>query len=169
MSACSAAFAECEGFDPYAHDPRWPPPVDSQWRMPGVETYFACWPITHHPCLSTPPDGYAWPGGYTIVFYHFDEHGSNEGTYCAACAGKARDEAAFAVLLGEDHAEPLPIRPWLGHGRNGTAALYANPCIVFDTYDEGPALVCDDCGALLESSYGDPDAPDVATDCHDDE
>lgn len=26
-----------------------------------------------------------------------------------------------------------------------------------DTYMEGPALVCDDCGKILESAYGDPE------------
>ena len=28
--------------------------------------------------------------------------------------------------------------------------------IVYGTYDEGPDLQCEDCGAVLTSSYGDP-------------
>ena len=28
--------------------------------------------------------------------------------------------------------------------------------IVYGTYDEGPDLRCEDCGAVLTSSYGDP-------------
>jgi hypothetical protein len=62
---------------------------------------------------------YAWPGGYTLVYYA--EDGS---TYCADCASQT-------------DAEP--------------------PIVACDTYDEGPALYCDGCNAVLESSYGDPD------------
>lgn len=61
---------------------------------------------------------YAWPGGYTIVYY------SDDGSvFCADCAS-------------QDGAEP-PITAW-------------------ETYDEGPDIYCDGCGARLESSYGDP-------------
>jgi hypothetical protein len=33
----------------------------------------------------------------------------------------------------------------------------------YGTYDEGPALECAGCGEMIESSYGDPDAPDATT------
>ena len=29
-----------------------------------------------------------------------------------------------------------------------------------DVYEEGPVMYCDDCGAAIESAYGDPDEED---------
>ncbi len=141
---------ECEGYTPYVHDPRWPvewPSADT--TAPPVYGCDKGFPI--EPCLSTPPESFAWPGGYTIRFDFFDEYGSNEATFCAKCAGKYRDISAFESSIDHGETTPVPIKPWRGH-RND----YPNPVILSSAYDEGPDLPCDDCGAMIESSYGDP-------------
>lgn len=70
---------------------------------------------------SQPLPAYAWPGGYTIIYYT-----SDGDPLCADCAWNACQAD-----------EPMAGR---------------------DTYDEGPTIYCTDCGATLQSSYGDPDA-----------
>jgi len=36
--------------------------------------------------------------------------------------------------------------------------------VAVGTYDEGPVIQCDHCNADIESSYGDPDAPEIKLD-----
>jgi hypothetical protein len=76
---------------------------------------------------------YAWPGGYTLIAT--DNHGR---TLCMDCANeylRTRQDGYYYPERLEDYG----------------------------TYDEGPDMECDECGKIIESSYGDPDAPDDDT------
>jgi hypothetical protein len=78
---------------------------------------------------------FAWPGGYPIFYLC-----SDGGVLCPACA----------------------------NGENGSEANEANDTpsdwrlVAADVHYEGADLICDHCGALIESAYGDPDAGDVS-------
>lgn len=75
-----------------------------------------------------------------------------------------------------DHIIPLPaFTPFGSHtmiyveksGAEVCAKCAANTekqlsLVDYGTYDEGPVIECAECGDDIESSYGDPDAPEVA-------
>lgn len=78
---------------------------------------------------------HAWPGGYTLTYITKDC-----AVLCGECAnGKNGSEVLNASL---ENSDPQ----WFLEG--------------VQTYDEGPTIQCDHCNADIESSYGDPDAPD---------
>lgn len=141
--SCRSLLVECDGSEPYAHR-LYVGDVAVEGRN------YACPTPFMHPCLSTPPDAYAWPGGYTIVYYYFDERGHAGGIFCAKCAGKLRDEKRFE---GE-HVDITQYHRFHQNLRN---------VIIAETYDEGPTEECSDCGCSIESSYGDPDAEPNST------
>jgi len=72
---------------------------------------------------------YAWPGGYTVLFYVIapkESYAASCGdTYCSGCARK--EHYAYGTTFGAS------------------------------TYDEGPPTYCEECNTVLYSSYGDPD------------
>lgn len=39
-------------------------------------------------------------------------------------------------------------------------SMLGSEIVDYDLYDEGPDLSCDNCPAVIKSSYGDPDNPD---------
>ena len=71
-------------------------------------------------------------GCYTVVYLTKDG-----GTLCADCANGEN---------GSDASETADDPSWR--------------LVDADVYWEGPTLQCDHCNADIESSYGDPDAPD---------
>lgn len=81
-------------------------------------------------------DAYAWPGGYPI-FYLF----ADGGICCPDCANGKNGSDASA-----DTDDPQ----W--------------KLVASDIHYEGEPLVCDHCGAQIESAYGDPDADEPADD-----
>lgn len=82
-------------------------------------------------CWHVAPPAYAWPGGYTIIYFAAPDYrpqGEVDGEeLCAICAGQARDQ-----------------------GRK----------ILSDVYYEGPDVECAECCIKIESAYGDPNAKD---------
>ncbi len=75
---------------------------------------------------------FAWPGGYPIIYFTADD-----SVLCPDCA----------------------------NGRNGSEAAPAHDdkswrLVACDVHWEGESIVCDHCGAAVESAYGVPDAPE---------
>jgi hypothetical protein len=95
--------------------------------------------VTHPPTLKAPElPAWAWPGGYTIVYYTRD--GSE---LCAECAtGIMAEVQSASTFVPPPDETDKPI-----------------DC---DTYDEGPVIFCAECNKEMASSYGDPDDPDAA-------
>lgn len=74
-----------------------------------------------------------------------------------------------------DEAGALPAYAWPGaypmiyYTVGGLAVCPAcaneadtsDPVADGETYDEGPTVPCDDCGKLIESSYGDPEVAEA--------
>ena len=95
--------------------------------------------------ISTPWDlraevkngGHAWPGGYPIVLVCAD----GEMASVAALARKEnRDALRRAMADIQYRANERPMYAWV--------------------YFEGPDAVCAYTGEIIESAYGDPDAPE---------
>lgn len=76
---------------------------------------------------------YAWPGGYPVLYLCADN-----GILCPACAnGQNGSEASESIDAPAD---------WR--------------LVAHSIHWEGPAEICEHCGAEIESAYGDPDEPD---------
>lgn len=71
---------------------------------------------------------YAWPGGYPMVYDTRDGM-----TICPDCANRSTRD------------------------RRGRWTVEEDPVVQGEIHWEGPPLICDDCGAKIESAYGDPD------------
>ncbi len=57
----------------------------------------------------------------------------------------------YTMLWSDDHGDVLCAAcAKRRHVLNGEP-------VTCDLYDEGPAMQCDDCGRLIEASYGDPE------------
>lgn len=168
----SAIYAECVRKDgsiavqPFAQSLLWWPRA---LLNPDDLAFFGCEDNDAGPCFREPPPSLTSYGCYPIVYL---PHGrgisacENGNVLCGDCAGKARDLAAYEVLLNDERTdrEPLEIAMWQGHGTK-----LPKRCLVGEVFYEGPPEECGDCGKSIESAYGDPDAPDDAEDCHDDE
>lgn len=79
---------------------------------------------------------FAWPGGYQMIYV-----ASDGGVFCPDCAnGKNGSDARLS-----DGPDDAPHDGWLLEG--------------YDVFYEGPDEYCAHCNAVIESVYGDPDAP----------
>jgi hypothetical protein len=168
MPDYGSIFSECLRSDgsiavePYSYNPLYPIPPRVAHFPPYVTEpiNYACPDGDAGPCWSTPPDSFTSCGCYPIVYM---PHG--RGIYqcddghvlCGDCAGKARDLAAYEVLLNDDRTDrkPLEVVMWQGHGMK-----LPKRCLVGEVYEEGPPEECGDCGEMIESAYGDPEAKD---------
>lgn len=82
-------------------------------------------------------------GCYTILY-----HTADGGELCAACVNgeNGSEVGSDDVVYDDGTSDPQ----WT--------------VVAAGTYDEGPTIQCDHCGADIESSYGDPDAPEIKLD-----
>jgi hypothetical protein len=166
MPDYSAIYAECERADgsiavePYAHNPLYPIPERVAHFTPYVAEpiNYGCEDHDAGPCWSTPPDSFTSYGCYPIVYYLHEQDSHNDGdAFCGDCAGKARDLAAYEVLLNDERTDRilLPVIMWQGHGMR-----LPRRTLLGSVYEEGSPVECCDCGCEIESAYGDPNAVD---------
>ena len=84
---------------------------------------------------------YAWPGGYQITYLCADG-----GELCPDCANGENGSLASESLIDHNPDDPSSAQ-W----RIVSGAVFW----------EGPPILCDHCGARIESAYGDPENPEL--------
>lgn len=93
------------------------------------------------------PDAFTSIGCYTLIYRHIEGDERRGETYadlCAKCAGEVRDRSMV-------DGPRVEIEPAPHHSNLKTNTIYV------ETYDEGEPLFCQECGAEIVSSYGDPE------------
>ncbi len=98
---------------------------------------------TDHAGMPDKFPAFAWPGGYTILYLTADD-----GALCAACVNgeNGSEVGSDDAVYDDDTSDPQ----WT--------------VVAAGQYDEGPTIQCDHCNADIESSYGDPEAPEIKLD-----